>query len=205
MRGQIGRFQVTSRPRQLTHAERAARFPLDFDIVLGRNGRVDVQVPLAWQQLHLVRLGPYHIMGRLTFCPRVNINAAPVFSALFEAVKAARLLGDILTFDGGWVARLKRGATLPPVGSSTDAYDQLLSSHSRGTAVDLNARWNPMGAPGAAAGEEGSLHRIIDIAHTIRVEFATDQPWSAGIVCGADWHGASQDSMHFEVGTWDPA
>lgn len=186
--------------------ERTARFPLTFDVELERNGKAAVKVPLVWEQAHLVRLGPYNT-GKLTFSPRVHIDAAPVFSAFFETLKGAGLLQDILTYDGGYYPRLKRGVTLPKAGESKDAYGKLLSNHSRGTALDLNAKWNPMGTPGAAAGGEGSVHRIYGVASKIRVEVETHPGhfWDAGIVCGADWLKTSCDAQHFELGTWEAA
>jgi hypothetical protein len=128
-----------------------------------------------------------------------------VLSAFFGAVATAGLLGDILTYDGGYVPRLKRGVTLPPAGASKDVWGKQLSNHSRGTAVDVNAQWNPMGHPGAMGAAEGSLDLISAIARTIRVEVETPAGhiWPAGVCWGGDWKGASLDKMHFEVGMWE--
>jgi hypothetical protein len=191
-----------TRPRQLTYMERTARFPLEFTIDVGSEIK-QVKVPATWETHNLVRLGPYST-GKLVFSPRVNAHAAPVLAAFFKAIATAGVLGDILTYDGGFYPRLKRGLFPPPLGASKDVWGKQLSNHSRGTAVDLNAAENPMGHPGAAADKPGSLHRVIDIARSIRVEVETPAGhiWPAGIVCGADWKGASLDFMHFEVGTW---
>ena len=67
-----------------------------------------------------------------------------------------------------------------------------LSRHARGLAIDINAAQNPMGRPGAKLGEPGCILELIPLAN------------ECGIVAGADWHGASQDSMHFELGTFEP-
>ena len=193
-----------TKPRQLTYMERTARFPLTFDIVHDATGKATVKVPIAWETGTLVRLGPYNT-GKLTFSPRVHLHAAPVLSAFFETVKAAGMLADILTYDGGYVARLKRGVPSLPAGSSKDLWGKQLSNHSRGCAIDLNAKWNQMGKPGAAAGTEGSMHRIAEIARNVRVEVETPvgHIWPAGIVWGGDWKGAQLDAMHWEVGTFE--
>ena len=206
---------MTTKPRQLTYAERTARFPLQFEIELNRNGRAEVKVPVSWEQANLVRLGPYSNIpagtvvrdeSALTFAPRVNINAAPVFSAFFETLKAAGLMSDILTYDGGFYPRLKRGVELPKIGASKDAYGRLLSNHSRGTAIDLNAKWNPMGMHAAEKGQPGYLGRALEVARAVRVNVETaGHVWPAGLVCGADWKGASIDAQHLEVGSWEAA
>lgn len=188
------------RPRQFTLAERNEHFPLDYEVVLDRNGKPDVKVPAAWESKHLVRLGPYQNI-QIKFSPRVHVGAASLFAELFEAAKVAAW-NSIITYDGGFVARLKRGVTLPAIGSPKSAYDKLLSNHSRGTAIDLNAKWNRMGIPYSPMRMNGAgdLAHIINIANTIRVEQPNGQHW--GIVCGAHWKGSSIDPMHFEVGVW---
>lgn len=195
---------TTGRPRQLTYMERTAAFPLEFSIIHDPAGKPEVKVPITWETGSLVRIGPYST-GKLVFSPRVHLHAAPVLSAFFKAVAVAGVLGDILTYDGGYYARLKRGVTPPPAGASKDVWGKQLSNHSRGCAVDLNAKWNPMGHPGAMAGAEGSLDRLAEIARTIRVEIETPvgHVWNAGVCWGGDWKGPSLDKMHYELGTWE--
>lgn len=198
---------MTTKARQLTYMERTARFPLDFTIMHDdESGLPEVKVSAKWENENLVRVGPFST-GALKFSPRVNRwAAASVFEKFFRAVIQAGVLPDVISYDGGYIARLKRGITAPPAGASKDVWGKQLSNHSRGTAIDLNAKFNGMGHPGAELGKPGSLARIIAIARTIRVE--VESPigtiWDAGIVCGADWKGASIDPMHFEVGTWEP-
>jgi hypothetical protein len=193
-----------NRPRKLKPAERSVRFPLDFTVAVV-NGKPEITVPQKWQGLSLTRLGPYVLKSGGKFSPRVNLAAAPVLSAFLHAVFITHGIGgDIVTYDGGFVPRLKRGIEAPKPGAKKAAWEELLSNHSRGTAIDLNAKWNPRGEPGAEPGEHGSLHRIIDLARTVRVDIETQgKVWPAGIVCGADWKGALRDDMHFEVGTWE--
>lgn len=188
------------RPRQFTPAERSKLFPLDFEVHLDRNGKAVVTVRENWERQNLVRMGPYENI-HLKWAPRVNILAAPVFRELFESAKAAAW-NSIITYDGGFVPRLKRGAELPAAGSPKSAYEKLLSNHSRGCAIDLNARWNPMGHPYDVAKNKGvgDLSFITAIADTIRVKQEDGTEW--GIVCGAHWHDAACDPMHYEIGVW---
>ena len=153
-----------------------------------------------WEKQNLVRIGPYHGAAQLTFSPRVNILAAPVFTVFFKALDAADLMQAIFTYDGGYVPRLKRGVTLPGAGSPKSAYEKLLSNHSRGCAIDINAKWNPMGHPATEHGKTGSVVRIAEIARTVRVKQDDGTEW--GIVWGGDWKGTSLDGMHFELGVW---
>lgn len=197
-------MSTQSRPRQFTLEERIKHFPLDFTVE--NNGTPTIKVPAAWERANLVRIGPYKNI-HLKFSPRVHLKAAGVFSALFERMVTERTLehneltNAIITYDGGFVARLKRGASVP-AGSPKSAYEKHLSNHSRGTAIDLNAKWNRMGIPYSEKrmGGVGDLAYIIDMANHVRVEQEDGTHW--GIVCGAHWKGASIDPMHFEIGVW---
>lgn len=191
--------KVADRPRQLTYEERCDRFPLDFTV----DAEGKVHVPQSWRSANLRQL----IIpgGKVAWVHKHAIN---VFDAWLEHMGYREADKDILTFDGAFVARLKRGVDQPKDRASKAAWGKLLSNHSRGTAIDLNARWNPMGKPGAAAGTEGSLHRVIECARLVRVLVEPGRgelwaPWEAGIVCGADWSPLkSRDDMHFEIGVW---
>lgn len=185
-----------ARPRQLTYEERCARFPLDFTV----DDEGNVLVPQSWRAANLRQL----IIpgGKIA---TVHKHAIVVFDAWLEHMSYRQADKDILSYDGAFVARLRRGVEHPKDRASKAAWGKLLSNHSRGTAIDLNAKWNPMGKPGAAPGTEGSLHRVIECARLVRVEVETPKGtvWNAGIVCGADWSGKNVDFMHFEVGTWE--
>lgn len=98
---------------------------------------------------------------------------APKFEHLLLELEKANCLKDILTFDGGYVSRFMRGR----VGK--------LSSHAWGSAIDLNARWNPLGRPGAKIGEQGYMGRVAEIAE------ANGWAW------GGRW--SRRDDMHLEV------
>jgi len=94
--------------------------------------------------------------------------------ALFADWQEAGLLPLILTFDGAYEARLQRGSR------------SALSSHSFGSAFDLNAPWNPLSKPCAKVQEKGSVKRLVPLAN------------AHGFFWGG--HFASRpDGMHFEL------
>jgi len=162
----------TDLPHQLSQAELQHQFPLDFTI----DDKRVVHVAKAWQLQRLVQIEV--IPGRHA---TVHRAAAPVFT---EWLRRARLVGAdkcILTVDGGFNARFKRGLNVP-------VSEAGLSRHSRGTALDLNASHNPMGRPPAPVDHVGTLLPLVPIAYDL------------DIVWGGDWHGTSCDPMHFEIG-----
>ncbi len=187
-------------PRQLTYMERTARFPLDFRVFTDKNGKPVVNVPPEWRKRNIVSI-PLHTRDGKLHTVSVHINAAQTFATFLHAID-----GLPETYDGSFVPRLKRTATAPAANSGNDVYGPLLSNHSRGTAVDLNALWNQQGHAGAAAGAQGDMSRIVAAAKTVRVPMETHgHVWEAGIVWGGDWSGKSRDDMHFEIGTFEPA
>ena len=188
-----------ARPRQLSYEERCARFPLDFTV----DDQGDVLVPQSWRAANLRQIIiPTVGGGQIAM---VHRHALPVFDAWLGLLSQHGADKEILTFDGSYAPRLKRGVDLPTGNApSKNTWGKLLSNHSRGTAIDLNAVWNRMGKPGAAAGERGSLDRVIWFARQVcvQVETPAGTVWNAGIVCGADWSLKSRDDMHFEIGVW---
>jgi hypothetical protein len=161
-------------PRQLTQAEMRQRFGLVFKIDPTRH---TVVVPDEWRQAYLVHVVLVPGMPSVL----VHRDAAPVFTAWFARVRLAGLADRVVTIDGGFAPRLKRGKDVP-------ANESGLSRHARGIAVDLNAGMNPMGTPGAQLGQRGCLAELVPFAREV------------GLVWGGDWHGASCDPMHFEIG-----
>lgn len=160
-------------PRQLKLPELQHLFPLDFTI----DDKRVVHVSETWQQTRLVQIEiiPGHHAT-------VHRAAAPVFT---EWLRRARLVGAdkcIITVDGGFNARFKRGLNVP-------ATEAGLSRHARGSALDLNAHFNMRGHAPAAVDAVGTLLPLVPIAYDL------------DIVWGGDWHGATCDPMHFEIGT----
>jgi hypothetical protein len=127
---------------------------------------------LAVATPRLTHLGISHV--------RFHRLAVKQFADLIDAWGNAGLIQKcILTWDGSYVPRLKRGH-----GASSKPGD--LSNHSWGTAFDINARWNPLGHTPPARGEQGSVRELVSMARHF------------GFFWGGDFH-SRQDGMHFEV------
>ena len=100
--------------------------------------------------------------------------AAEQLTNLWKAWEDEGLLDLVLTFDGGYAPRFIRGST------------RVLSNHAFGTAFDINARWNGLGAVPALVGQEGSVRALVKVANRF----------------GFYWGGHFKnrpDGMHFEV------
>jgi hypothetical protein len=92
---------------------------------------------------------------------------------LWKAWEEAGLLPLVLSWEGAWAARYVRGSRT------------YLSNHSFGSAFDINYKWNPLGAIPALIGKQGSVRKLIQLAH----EF--------GFYWGG--HFKRLDGMHFEI------
>lgn len=99
---------------------------------------------------------------------------APQFLATWAEWDRADLLTTVLTFNGGYNGRLVRGS------------QATLSSHSMGSAFDINAQWNVMGSTGALLGATGCVRELVEIA------------FNNGFWWG-NWFKNRPDPMHFEV------
>jgi hypothetical protein len=100
----------------------------------------------------------------------------PHFETLVAAWAKEGLLPLILTWNGGFVPRFRRG----------QADKKVLSAHSWGSAFDINARWNPFRKKPAPLNTEGCVIKLVTVAKKL------------GWVWGGDWQ--SPDGMHFEAG-----
>jgi hypothetical protein len=103
---------------------------------------------------------------------RLHKIAAPSFMAAMVELHESAHWPELLSYDGTFCPRLIRGS-----------YD-VLSNHALGIAVDMNAAWNQLGHPPAAAGTPGDMHNIAEIFK--------GYGWS----WGGDWH--HPDGMHLE-------
>lgn len=130
-----------------------------------RENIVEVQVPA----LKKVQNIPYRGVA-------LHRLVMPHFEELIAAWEDAGLLSKILTWNGGYVPRFRRG----------QAEKRVLSSHSWGSAFDVNARWNPFRKPPAVQKTEGSVRELAVIAKKL------------GWVWGGDFR--TPDGMHFEAG-----
>lgn len=101
-------------------------------------------------------------------------KAAKQLQNLWAAWEEAGLLHLVLTWNGSYVPRLVRGS------------NKTLSSHSHGSAFDINAQWNRIGAEPALVGREGSVRELVPLAKEHGF-------WFGG------WFRGRPDGMHFEV------
>ena len=107
--------------------------------------------------------------GKMCF----HTDAAEQAAGLWAAWGRKKLLKLVLTFDGSCAARFVRC-------SNTN-----LSNHAFGTAFDINADENPLGAQPALAGRKGCVFELVPIAHKF------------GFYWGG--HFTRRDGMHFEI------
>jgi hypothetical protein len=124
-----------------------------------------------------IPVGPAHAIlsqGKLR-CHRL---AKDKVLALFQAWADAGLTDRILTWDGSFNPRLKRGKRI--------AIPANLSNHSFGATFDINAELNPMGSTPPLMGARGCVRELVEVANNL------------GVYWGG--HFANRpDGMHFEI------
>jgi len=99
----------------------------------------------------------------------------PVVQQWLTALVQEGVSGEIITYDGCWNVRKKRGL-------------KTLSIHAFGMAIDLNASHNPLGLTReqcAAKGLKPFSTKFIDVSRQY-------------VDCGADWQ-SRPDLMHFQI------
>ena len=122
---------------------------------------------------------------------RTHMKAAPLFAALFAKWETEDLLHLIMSYEGCFVPRYKRGLRPPPptaghgIKKSTDSDAGRLSNHSFGSAFDINFPDNQLGAQPAVCGRRGSTRELVEAANSL------------GIYWGG--HFSTKDGMHFEI------
>lgn len=158
--------------KPLTFAERAAAFgTFDYDVL--PNGS-DIRIKGTWTAQNIVPVECPQLK-RLFKRPKIWLHrmAAQPFLDVWQAWEDEGMLEDVVTFNGSWSPRLIRGST------------KNLSSHSWGTAFDVNALLNPLGKATPDLGETGSMLRLIPIAERYG--------WVNGSIF------SRSDPMHFEA------
>ena len=105
---------------------------------------------------------------------RFHRKGAAQLQSLWEEWQERDLLDRLVTWDGSFVPRFIRGSTT------------VLSNHAFGTAFDVNASLNPLGAIPALVGQRGSVRELVDIANR------------HGFFWGGHFR-SRLDGMHFEV------
>ncbi len=131
-----------------------------------------------WESKNIVRILVPQLVGVQGASPdggvRFHRLAAKQLIELWAAWQKAKHLPRVLTFDGTFVPRFIRGSKT------------VLSNHAFGSAFDINASFNPLGAEPVRAGNRGSVRELVTIANDH----------------GFFWGGhfvKRGDGMHFEI------
>jgi hypothetical protein len=109
--------------------------------------------------------------------------AAAQLKALWQAWEDANLLDLILTYDGAFEPRFKRG--------QSNGGLEALSNHAFGSAFDINADLNSFGTTPLLVGQEGSVRKLVPIAN------------AHGFYWGGHFS-TRPDGMHFEIALLQP-
>ncbi len=173
--------------RPYTHREKIAAFgEFAYEADPDTFGGDGIRVTDNWKQQNIINVAIPQLngkrMGSTTITNgsiRFHKNGAEQLRALWAAWEQAGLLDRILTYEGGYAARFIRGT------QSRDP--RPLSNHAWGTAFDINARWNRLGAEPALLNHEGCVRELVSIAN------------SHGFFWGGHFRG-KKDGMHFELG-----
>jgi peptidoglycan hydrolase-like protein with peptidoglycan-binding domain len=152
------------------------RYSFRADPVAGNPENIRIQG--SWEDDNIVRVSIPQLRG-VAGAPRDgNVRfhrlAAAQLQAMWRAWEKADLLDRVLAWDGSFVPRFVRGSR------------SILSNHAFGTAFDINAAWNSLGARPALAGATGSVRELAPIAN------------AHGFFWGGHFNGRP-DGMHFEV------
>lgn len=170
-------------PRSISHEDRVRLFG-SFRWKAKQPGLPgEIEIDREWSRENIVKVKiPWHGLSTdaasQTRTIWVHKLAAGPIVGLFEDWQHAGLLGLVKTFNGAWVARMKRGHE-----TSTRMAD--LSNHSWGTAFDINAPWNRLGKRGARWGESGTVEPLVANAY------------ARGFAWGGDF--SRPDGQHFEL------
>ena len=105
---------------------------------------------------------------------RFHRLAVEQLKGLWADWERANLLNQVTSFDGAFVPRFIRGST------------STLSNHAFGSAFDINADENPLGARPRLVGQRGSTRELVPLANK----------W--GFYWGGHF-GSRPDGMHFEI------
>jgi hypothetical protein len=159
----------------LSHEDRLRLFgEFRFEAKPLPNNPENIEVLDGWNKRNIVPVR-LPLNGRTAWVHRLIETQ---FRGLWQDWVDAGLLDRVLTFNGAYVARYKRGRS---------GDDENLSNHAWGTAFDINAAWNPLGKPPAPIGTKGSVLELVPFAE------------KRGFVWGGSFKGGRVDAMHFEA------
>ncbi len=160
----------------ISNKERAGQFGA-FRYERRSPGKDDIRILGDWEDRNIVSVTIAQLK-RVKNAPksgriRVHRKVAPQVVELFSQWEKAGLVGLLKTWAGSFVPRFVRGSAVT------------LSNHAWGTAFDINAEWNPLGAVPALRSRPGSVRELVPLANDL----------------GFHWGGHFQrrDGMHFEV------
>lgn len=143
----------------------------------GENGKETITITNNFESAKIIRVAVSETVGikgaGTSGKMRFHTSGAAQLAGLWAAWGRKKLLKKILTFDGSYVPRFIRCS------------NSSLSNHAFGTAFDINADQNPLGAQPALPNEDGCVFELVPIAHQF----------------GFYWGGHFQrrDGMHFEI------
>jgi D-alanyl-D-alanine carboxypeptidase-like protein/putative peptidoglycan binding protein len=168
------------KPLASTAARQQLFGPLKFQPAPTAGNPEAIRILPTWEADNIQSIKVPQLVGKLVFGTpskggmRFHKLAVPQLLAMWAAWESAGLLGRVLTYEGSFEPRFVRGSTTE------------LSNHAFGTAFDINAKWNPLGAVPALAGREGSVRELVGIAN------------EHGFFWGGHFK-SRPDGMHFEV------
>lgn len=142
------------------------------------NNREHIVITDDWEAKNIQRVVVRQLVGAPGASPdggvRFHRLAAKQLLALWAAWEKAKLLKAVLSYDGAFVPRFIRGSTT------------VLSNHAFGSAFDINASFNPLGAEPARIGDRGCVRELVTIAN------------EHGFYWGGHFT-KRPDGMHFEI------
>lgn len=143
-----------------------------------------------WAAANIVTIDVPQLRFARGFGPkmRCHARAAPVLRALFAQWETDDLLHLIVSYEGCFVPRYKRGQAPPGTGghgARKSVNVNALSNHSFGSAFDINAVDNGLGSVPALCGRRGSVRELVASAN------------AHGVFWGG--HFSTADGMHFEI------
>lgn len=155
-----------------------------------QKGSCDGSAP-DWVAAHVVNIDAPQLRFARGFTGRVRCHAraAPVLAALFRKWEEDDLLHLVISYEGCFVPRYKRGKAPPGEGGHGQKRSSdvgALSNHSFGSAFDINFVDNQLGHVPAFCGRRGSTRELVASANAL------------GIFWGG--HFGTPDGMHFEIG-----
>lgn len=137
-----------------------------------------IQILGTWQRDNLKSVTIPQLVGVPGAHPKGQVHfhraGTDALKNTFAAWEQAGLLQLVLSWAGSFNPRFIRGSR------------ETLSNHAYGTAFDINAAWNPLGARPALVGKRGSVRELVPIAQ------------DHGFAWGGHYK-ARPDGMHFEL------